>query len=325
MGSFANTHWPVALKNGAVLITGARVREITVNDQGLATGAIYIDRQGREHHQKAAVVIMCANGIGTPRLLLLSKSNRFPDGLANSSGLVGKNFMWHPFQAVTGYFDEPLESWLGPAGQTIYSLQFYESDERRGFVRGAKWGVTPVSGPFSLRGGQDRDPVVEAWYSGLHATLHKSVGRSFEWGIIPDDLPEESNQVTLADNLFDSDGIPAPKLRYRISENTTRLMAFHLERVKEATLAAGAVDMSISSPVRDSGWHISGTARMGHDPARSVVNQYGQSHDVPNLFVYDGSVFVTCSGVNPTATIAAVALRSVKHLISERYNQRAAA
>ncbi len=97
------------------LITGARVREITVNEQGLATGAIYIDR-GRERRQAAQVVILCANGVGTPRLLLLSKSARFPDGLANSSGLVGKNLMMHPYAAVTGSFDEPLESWLGPAG-----------------------------------------------------------------------------------------------------------------------------------------------------------------------------------------------------------------
>lgn len=324
-GSMNETHWPDALASGATLITGARVREITVNDKGLATGAIYIDRDGREHHQRANVVIVCCNGIGTPRLLLLSKSSRFPDGLANSSGLVGKNLMLHPFQAVTGYFDEPLESWLGPAGQSIYSMQFYETDESRGFVRGAKWSVTPVSGPFSMRAGQDRDPILEAWQTDLHDVLRQTVGRSFEWGIIPDDLPEETNRVTLADTLVDSDGVAAPKLTYRTSENTRRMMAFHLERAKEATLASGAVSLSISSPVRDCGWHISGTARMGNDPARSVVNQWGQAHDVENLFVYDGSVFITCSGVNPTATIAAVALRSVKHLILQRFNQRVAA
>ena len=113
------TFWPHAIKNGARLVTGARVRQIEVDERGLATGAVYIDEHGRERRQKARVVIICANGIGTPRLLLLSASKRFPDGLANSSGLVGKRLMMHPFSAVLGVYDEDLESWRGPFGQTI--------------------------------------------------------------------------------------------------------------------------------------------------------------------------------------------------------------
>ena len=320
-----HTHWPSALAHGATLITGARVREITVNAEGLATGATYIDRNGREREQRAKAVIVCCNGVGTPRLLLLSKSARFPDGLANSSGLVGKNLMMHPYAAVTGYFDEPLESWLGPAGQTIQSMQFYETDATRGFVRGAKWQVMPSGGPLGMRAAYGGKPLEEAWGANLHRNTRKVFGRAFEWGIIAEDLPDEANQVVLDAKLCDSDGIPAPKLIYKNSDNTRKLIAFHLERAKEATLAAGAVDMSITPLMRDCGWHLMGTARMGANPKRSVVDQWGRAHDVPNLYVYDGSVFVTSSGFNPTGTICAIALRSVKHLIAQRRNQKVAA
>jgi choline dehydrogenase-like flavoprotein len=320
-----HTHWPVALKHGAELITGARVREITVNDQGLATGAIYIDRNGRENEQRAQVVIVCGNGVGTPRLLLLSKSNRFPDGLANSSGHVGKNLMMHPYAAVSGYFDEPLESWLGPAGQTIQSMQFYETDPSRDFVRGAKWQVMPGGGPLGMRAAYGGKALEEAWGANLHRNTRRVFGRSFEWGIIAEDLPEESNRVVLDPVLTDSDGVPAPRIIYKNSQNTHRMIDFHLARAKEAMAAAGAVGMTVTPLMRDCGWHLMGTARMGVDPARSVVDQWGRAHDLPNLYVYDGSVFVTSSGFNPTGTITAIALRAVKHLIAERHNQKVAA
>ena len=138
------THWPEALERGVRLVTGARVSEITTDARGRASGATYIDRAGQEHHQAADVVIVCANGVGTPRLLQLS-------GLANSSGLVGKRLMMHPYAAVVGFYDEPLESWLGPTGQSIQSMQFYETDESRGFVRGGKWQVMSTGGPLGLR------------------------------------------------------------------------------------------------------------------------------------------------------------------------------
>ena len=320
-----HTHWPSALANGAVLVTGARVREILINDEGLATGAVYIDRMGRERRQLAKTVIVCANGIGTPRLLLNSKSARFPEGLANSSGLVGKNLMMHPYAAVTGYFDENLESWLGPAGQTIQSMEFYETDSSRGFVRGAKWQVMPSGGPLGMRAAYGGKPLEEAWGANLHRNTKRVFGRSFEWGIIAEDLPDQANRVVLHDTLTDSDGVTAPKLIYKNSENTQRLIDFHLKRAQEAMRASGAIDMSITPLMRDCGWHLMGTARMGVDPAKSVVDQYGRSHDVPNLFVYDGSVFVTSSGFNPTGTIAAIALRSVKDLIAKRRDQKVAA
>ncbi len=318
------THWPEAIANGAKLITGARVREITVNAAGLASGAIWIDREGREHHQKAEKVIVCANGVGTPRLLLLSGGDRFASGLCNSSGLVGRNLMMHPYAATVGYFDDPLDSWLGPAGQAIHSMQFYETDADRGFVRGAKWNAMPTGGPLGMRSAYGGAPLEEAWGENLHRTTQKRFGHSFEWGIIAEDLPDPENRVVLDDSLTDTDGIPSPKIIYRNSENTEKLIAFHLERQREAMEASGANSISTTTLMRDCGWHLMGTCRMGNDPETSVLDQWGTSHDVPNLHVLDGSTFVTSSGFNPTATICAIALRSVMHMIETRADQRIA-
>jgi choline dehydrogenase-like flavoprotein len=319
------THWPQALEAGAHLVTGARVREITVDGNGLASGAVYVDRAGVERQQRAAVVVLAANGVGTARLLQLSTSTQFPDGLANSSGLVGKRLMMHPYAAVVGWYEEDLESWLGPAGQSIQSMQFYETDTSRGFLRGAKWNVMPTGGPLGMRSGYGGRPVHESWGVNFHRNVKSNLGRSFEWGIIAEDLPDESNRVVLDSELTDGDGIPAPKIVYASSDNTRKLLDFHVERAREAHEAAGATGTSTTRLMRDCGWHLLGTARMGNDPANSVVNQWGQAHDVPNLYVIDGSVFVTSSGVNPTATIMANALRSVDHLIKTRRNQKVSA
>ncbi|HWR87966.1 MAG TPA: GMC family oxidoreductase N-terminal domain-containing protein, partial [Acidiferrobacterales bacterium] len=149
------THWPDAIAKGVRLITGARVAEITSNAQGNATGAVWIDRQGMRHHAKADATILCANGIGTPRLLLMSN-------LGNTSGLVGRRLMMHPFATVMGSFDEDLESWVGPAGQILVSTQFYETEAKRGFLRGAKWNLVPAGGPQSFCAGYGNGPLSDA-------------------------------------------------------------------------------------------------------------------------------------------------------------------
>ena len=315
------THWPAAQKAGARIITGARVREITMNGDGLATGALYVDRDGNEQRQTADVVIMCANGIGTPRLLLLSASAAHPEGLANSSGLVGKRLMMHPYAAVIGLYEDHLESWIGPSGQFIHTYEFFETVEARGFARGAKWQVMPTGGPMGMRSGYGGAPLEERFGEALHRNVQQQLGRGFEWGIIAEDLPEETNYVTLDPQVADGDGIAAPKIVYRNSDNTRALIDFNLERAKEAHQAAGATKLLVTPLMRDCGWHIMGTCVMGEDPATSVVDGYGRSHDIPNLYIYDGSVFPTSSGSNPTATICAVALRSVENLIKNRKQQ----
>jgi choline dehydrogenase-like flavoprotein len=308
------THWPEAIKHGARLVTGARVREVTVDPRGRASGAIYRDRAGAEHHQEADLVVLAANGVGTPRLMLLSRSPQHPEGLANSSGLVGRRLMLHPTGVVVGFYDEDLESWKGPAGQPIHSFQFYETDTDRGFVRGAKWQVMPTQGPHRMISLLDGQPFDAAWGSALQEHVRTHIGRCIDWGAITEDLPDEANGVTLDPDLRDGDGIPAPRITYTIAENNWRQLDWHLERLREAHLAGGA---RATYPLRicnDQPGHLLGTARMGTDPATSVCDPWGRTHDVPNLFVVDGSLFVTAGGLNPTSTICALALRTAEHI-----------
>ncbi|MEU1942590.1 GMC family oxidoreductase [Streptomyces sp. NPDC020125] len=318
------THWRDAIAAGAVLVTGARVRQLTVDNQGLVTGAEYVDREGVVRHQAAGVTVMAANGIGTPRLLLNSASAQFPDGLANSSGLVGKRLMIHPYASVYGTYEDELETWLGPTGQALQSMQFYETDTSRGFVRGAKWNLMPTGGPLTHTVWEPGEDWRESFGPAFHTRLRTTFGRYTEWGITTEDLPEDHNEVILDPGATDSDGIPVPKIRYTISENTERMLKFNVDRAIEAHQAAGATSVHPIPVVRESGWHLLGTARMGTDPATSVVDEYGRAHDVPNLFIIDGSVFVTSTGVNPTATIMAVALRAMRHLADNRNHQTTA-
>jgi len=321
-GSVDITHWPELVHGSVRLVTGARVRQLKVNAAGLVTGATYFDREGREHFQKASVTILAANGVGTPRLLLNSASPKYPNGLGNSSGLIGKRLMLHPFGTVVGLFADDLGSTHGLWGQHIHSLQFYETDASRGFVRGAKWGLQPTGGPLSMTRGYPWGVENAIWGENFHRDLRKRLGHSAMWGIIAEDLPEERNQVVLDPALKDSDGIPAPKLIYRMSENSKRLLQFHLERAKESLEAAGAYEVVVAPLIRETGWHILGTAKMGMDPSNSVVDRWGRCHDVPNLFIYDGSIWPTSSGMNPTATIAALSLWCADHLVAERRQQQ---
>ncbi len=323
-GSTDLTIWPEAQRLGARLVTGARVREITVDARGLATGAVYVDRKGTEHRQQADVVVLAANGVGTARLLLLSSSSRFPDGLANSSGLVGKRLMLHPYMSVLGIYDEPLESWLGPWGTQLLSLQFADTDESRGFPRGAQWDVMPIGGPLLALARYDGLPYNERWGPAVHRLVQRTLGRAFDWGVGIEDLPHERNTVTLDSALTDSDGIPAPRISFRIDAEMRANLDWQLARAREAHEAAGAID-TVVTDWSAWGWHLLGTARMGDDPGTSVIDRWGCAHEVPNLYVVDGSAFVTSGPQPPTATICANALRVADHLVRRAGGQRAPA
>ncbi|MBM4267534.1 MAG: GMC family oxidoreductase, partial [Deltaproteobacteria bacterium] len=284
-----------------------RVREITVGDDGMVDGAIYYDAKGVEQRILAHVVVVACNGIGTPRLLLNSRSRHFPDGLANRSGLVGKNLMLHPYGMVTGIFDEPLEGYRGPTGCSIMSHEFYETDLSRGFVRGYSFEMLRGFGPLStalLGMGWGKIPRGADHHRAYAELFDRNAGMV----VICEDLPEEHNRVTLDPDLKDSDGIPAPKITYRLSENSEKMLAHAVARGREVLEAAGAKDAVVQAPLPFAGWHLMGTARMGTDPERSVVNPSGRAHDVKNLFIVDGSIFVTAAAVNPTNTIQALAL-----------------
>jgi choline dehydrogenase-like flavoprotein len=305
-GSADVTYWPHALRAGVELRTHCRVREVTVGKDGMATGAVYYDGNGDEQVIKSHIVVMASNGVGTPRLLLNSKSPQFPDGLANSSGLVGKNLMFHPYASIQGVFNELTDGFAGPH-KAIRSQQFYETDPSRDFVRGytmeIQRGMPPVrTAHTGMRLG--RIP----WGDDHHSAFRRLYNHVTGMVAVCEDLPEEHNRVTLDPHLKDGNGIPAPKINYTLSDNSRNMLDHGVARATEILEAAGATDVMSEAPISWGGWHLMGTARMGLDPAKSVVNEWGRSHDVKNLFIIDGSVFVTSAGVNPTSTIQALAL-----------------
>ena len=312
-GSTDVTYWPAAIREGVELRTHCRVKEITVDAQGMATGAIYVGEDGTEHHQRAEIVIVACNGVGTPRLLLNSTSERFPDGLANSSGLVGRNLMFHPYAMVTGVFDESLDGYKGPTGCSIISQEFYETDPSRGFKRGYSFEMLRGMGPIAtaLWGmSSGRLP----WGADHHESYDKIWNRTAGMVIICEDLPDANNRVTLDPELKDADGIPAPKIEYTLSDNSLRMLDHAVARGVEALEAAGAKETRSEAPLPPAGWHLMGTTRMGRDAASSVVDPHGRTHDVKNLFIVDGSVFVTSGAVNPTNTLQAIALYVADHM-----------
>ena len=301
------TYWPAAVRQGVELRTRCRVREVTVDENGMADGVIYYDAEGVERKQAAEVVVLACNGVGTPRLLLNSTSKQFPNGLANRSGLVGKNLMFHPYAMATGVFDDPLEGYKGPTGCCIMSHEFYETDLSRGFVRGYSFEILRGMGPVSTAlWGMLSGRL--SWGAEHHQAYGELFDRTAGMVVICEDLPEEHNSVTLDPELSDSHGIPAPKIDYRLSENSRKMLDHSVARAKEVLMASGARETEAEAPLALAGWHLMGTARMGSDPERSVVNEWGRCHDVRNLFIIDGSIFVTAAAVNPTHTIQALTL-----------------
>lgn len=317
-GSTDVTYLPAAIENGVELRTGARVFEITTSPDGRATGARYFDQEGREHFQSARAVVIAANGVGTPRLMLLSQSDKHPNGLANSSGLVGKNLMFHPYAMTTGFFDDdiPSPSYQGALGNILMSQEFYETDSRRDFVRGYSYQMNRSTGPARTAIGFTLPPV--AWGEEHHQEFDMRFGNSGMLAAIGEDLPEEHNRVELDPKITDSNGIPAPKIFYTLSQNSRKQMDHAVRNAEKALRAAGAHTVMSTPLLRAGGWHLMGTTRMGDNPERSVVDANCQAHDVDNLFIVDGSVFVTGGAVNPTPTIQAVALMAADYIRDQR-------
>ena len=308
------THWPLAIQHGAQLLTNSRVTNI-ISTGNKVTGAVFIDSAGNQRHISAKLIVMAASAIGTPRLLLNSEACGQNTGISNSSGLVGRRLMMHPFTRVVGLFDEHLDSTQGHWGQSIYSMEFAETRSNSCFVRGAKWNLSPSGGPLQAALFPSARPL---WEHSIHSTVEQWLGRSAIWGISCEDLPDDRNRLILDEELIDTDDMPAPRLLYRLSENTRLMLKFNIQKAKESLVEAGAHETLSSDLLPEYGWHPLGTCCMGNDPSDSVVNRFGQSHDIANLFIADGSTFVTGSSVNPAATIAALALRTADHIIENR-------
>ena len=214
--------------------------------------------------------------------------------------------MFHPYAQIIGVFDEETDGGAGPH-KAIRSQEFYETDEERGYVRGYTFEIQrghPVVRTAQTGLRQGRIP----WGAELHRAFRHLYQRMTGMVAVCEDLPEEHNRVTLDPYLKDGDGIPAPKVDYTLSDNSIKMMDHAVSHATEILEASGAPEVMSEPPIRHGGWHLMGTARMGIDPERSVVNDWGRSHDVRNLFIVDGSVFVTSAGVNPTSTIQALSL-----------------
>ena len=301
-------------------MTGARVRRLETNAAGLVTGATWLDRDGGEHFEPARVVVLAANAIGTPRLLLLSASPAHPDGLANSSGLVGRRLMMHPFANVAGC--STRTSRAGRASSAARSSRSSSTRPTSGAASSAApsggWPRRSARSTPPCRAGPDRRPGARTTI----CTSARTSGAARTGACSARTCPTSPTTSTLSATLTDSSGIPAPEIHYAMSENSRRLLDFHIERASESLLEAGAHTIEVDRLMRYSGWHLLGTARMGDDPTTSVLDRWNRAHDVPNLYVVDGSCFVTSSGVNPTSSICALALRAADHMVETRFNQQ---
>ncbi len=308
---------PMAEKTGRCEIrSGCYVRRIETDEAGRATGAVYFDRGRREIFQRAKAVFVCANGAETPKLLLLSKSRRFPEGLANSSGLVGKYLMWDNGGVAQGLFEHPLNEYKG-IQVTRLIHDYYAADARRGFYGGggidARFDYYPAG--FALHG---LPPDAPRWGSEYKRMFETYFNRTMTLLAHTTSLAAAKNTITLDPDVKDAWGLPAVRVTCDYHPDDAATMKWMLERQIEILEAAGATrtwtqswDIVDNMPSR----HLMGTCRMGNDPATSVVNAHSRAHDVSNLFVVDGSNFVTSARQQPTATIQALAYRAADYAI----------
>jgi choline dehydrogenase-like flavoprotein len=317
LGSADHTFWPGAIAAGAELRTNARVSRISLGADGKANGAEYIDRRtGDEHRVDAKMVIVSANGIGTPRLLLLSAQEGHPDGLANGNGLVGRHLMHHIYGYTDLFFDEPTEGFKGAFGFALASQQFAETDISRGFVGGFGLFAARSSGPMTSANGNNSG-VPLPWGEDHHKAFATRFGRHMTVAVQGEDLARPENRITLDDEVKDSSGLAAPHVDYKLGENDVRLGNWGLDRSEELAKALGAREVNrIGVAPMPPAWHLLGTARIGNTPEDSTCNSVHQTWEVPNLFVVDGSSLPTSGSVNPTSTITAVALRCADHIVA---------
>jgi choline dehydrogenase-like flavoprotein len=283
------------------------VARIETSKQGRTTGVTYLDRRRREHFQRARAVVVCANGAETPRLLLMSASPQFPQGLANSSGVVGQFLMFNYTSRALGVFEHELNEHKSVQVTRIVH-DFYDSDPKRGFYGGG--GLDARIGPQPTTWAIRTATEGPSWGSAYKARL-REFPRSMQVACHGTSLPVASNNVTLDPELKDAWGLPAIRATYKDHPDDLANARFLQDRGAEILEAAGALRVT-KSPVTEQnfGLHLLGTCRMGANPSASVIDRDHRSHDVPNLFICDGSSLVTSGRGQPTMTIQALAFRA---------------
>ncbi|MEP6494475.1 MAG: GMC family oxidoreductase [bacterium] len=312
--SSLSTVIPKAVATGQCEVrTESTVARVETNAKGRATGVVYWNRDGKERRQLARAVVLAANGVETTRLLLLSTSPAFPHGLANSSGNVGRHIMFNGASSTTGYFEHPLNEYKGAVTSRVVH-DFYDADPKRGFYGGGGIDARFPSGPIGFAvGGLPED--FPAWGSEYKRALRDYYTHSVRFASHITSIPMPSNTVTLDPDHRDHWGRPGVRLTYQEHPDDMQAKQWFRDRTQELMEAAGATRVW-NQPVvpADGSVHLLGTARMGNDPRDSVVDRYHRAHDVPNLFVCDGSSLVTSGRGQPTMTIQALAFRAADHI-----------
>ncbi|PYP87582.1 MAG: gluconate 5-dehydrogenase [Blastocatellia bacterium AA13] len=290
------------------------VRQIEVNKAGLVTGVTYFDENRKERFQAAKAVVLSANGAETPKLLLMSKSSKFPHGLANSSGKVGKYLMFNGHANAGAVFEQQLNEFKSVAVSRIIH-DFYNCDPKRGFYGGGGLDTRFVQYPlgFAIRG---LPPDAPRWGREYKRMLAEQYTRTLTVLCHTTSLAVESNNITLDPHVKDEWGLPAVRVTYTDHASDLKMMQFLQDRAKELLDAAGARKVW-ARPVgpQSFGFHLLGTCRMGNDPKESVIDKDHRTHDVPNLFISDGSSMVTSGRGQPTCTIQALAYRASDRIV----------
>lgn len=295
---------PRALKAGAEIRDLAMVGRIETNAACRAVGVHYY-REGSWHFQRARNVIVAGYAIETPRLLLNSATERFPDGLSNSSGLVGKNLMTQSNQAAWGRMDDEVRWSKGPPSLAITEHWNYE-DRGKDFHGGYCW---MGQGPLPIEWASVQTGARGLWGERLRTAM-MDYNHQIGVKMVGEMLPDERNRVTLDDEV-DQYGLRVARVTYRWGDNDKRLIDHAINQMMMSLEAIGAADRFTQDEDTN---HLGGTARMGFDRETSVVNSDCRSWDIPNLWVCDGSVFPTVGGVNPALTIQTIAYRTADRI-----------
>ena len=303
------TELPRAEKTGNMdLRPESHVVRIEHNDAGKASAVVYMDKDGKEQRQKARIVCVAGNSIETPRLLLLSASNLFKDGLANSSGQVGRNYMRHMTGSVYAQFKQPVHMYRGTTMAGIVRDEA-RHDTRRGFAGGYELETLALGVPFMaafLNPG--------AWGSEFAEYMDNYTRLAGMW-LVGEDMPRETNRVTLNANVKDKYGNPVPNVHFDDHPNDVAMREHAFRQGQAIYAAAGAVKSFRTPPYPST--HNLGTCRMGAHARDSVCNSHGQTHDIGNLFISDGSQFTTGGAENPTLTIVTLAIRQAEYIAAQ--------
>lgn len=307
------THLPDALAGGAILEANATVTRVLTDDKGArATGVEFMRPNLESDRVMADLVVLAAFTVQNPRLLLASATARHPRGLSNSSGLVGRYLMSHPAALVYGLFGEDTECHMGATGGQLLNQDGYAKDRHAdvGAFGSYQWMIAQACRPTDLLGIATTRP--DLFGNDLHEFMHRGARHFATMAAVIEDLPDPANAVTLSDRK-DQFGVPLASTQHTAHPDSVKLWQAALNQGLAVFEAAGAEE-AWTGP--QAAMHIMGGTIMGADPATSVCNDFGQTHDVPNLVVAGPGLFPTSGGVNPTFTVHALTARCAQHLLN---------